>query len=434
MAFANFSFAAPAEPDPTYVPDFRVLRDVGDSILPLFGEDDGTIPDGTGQQLLEGCMERNWVLTDHLIRLLETAWRIKQAQDDVKKAVNTQDEKTGFTPAYLCVRENKPAFAEKLANLGADLNVRIRDGSTALHFAAANLKEDVVRLLITVGSDASLQGGPLNQLPLHVACARKHGAFPVVQYLVYLSGEYARLMMDAQGETALWRATEACHFHLVKELLKEQAAAQLSYQNKVQNGDTVMHSALRRGQTDFLKVFIDTGASVNIQNFDGQTLLHIAVQNVNKAAITLLHEHNANAELVDKYERTPLHLAVERGLDDVVNMLTELYSGSIHIRTKDGSTLAHIASLSGHPETVLTLLKRGVYLHMPNKTGALALHAAARTGHSSVVKALLMKGSKVDAKTRSNYTALHLAIEYAKSSVVEVLLGAGASVHTKGAR
>ncbi|GAU98769.1 hypothetical protein RvY_09871-2 [Ramazzottius varieornatus] len=115
-------------------------------------------------------------------------------------------------------------------------------------------------------------------------------------------------------------------------------------------------------------------------------------------------------------------------------MLTELYSGSIHIRTKDGSTLAHIASLSGHPETVLTLLKRGVYLHMPNKTGALALHAAARTGHSSVVKALLMKGSKVDAKTRSNYTALHLAIEYAKSSVVEVLLGAGASVHTKGGK
>lgn len=51
-------------------------------------------------------MERNWVLTDHLIRLLETAWRIKQAQEDVRKAVNTQDE----------VRDKASGFFHKLSN------------------------------------------------------------------------------------------------------------------------------------------------------------------------------------------------------------------------------------------------------------------------------------------------------------------------------
>ena len=34
---------------------------------------------------------------------------------------------------------------------------------------------------------------------------------------------------------------------------------------------------------------------------------------------------------------------------------------------KDGSTLMHIASQAGHPETTLVFLKKGVPLHMPNK-------------------------------------------------------------------
>jgi len=36
---------------------------------------------------------------------------------------------------------------------------------------------------------------------------------------------------------------------------------------------------------------------------------------------------------------------------------------------QDGSTLMHIASERGHPDTALAFLKRGVPLHMPNKSG-----------------------------------------------------------------
>ena len=34
---------------------------------------------------------------------------------------------------------------------------------------------------------------------------------------------------------------------------------------------------------------------------------------------------------------------------------------------QDGSTLMHIASQCGHPETALMFLRKGVPLHMPNK-------------------------------------------------------------------
>ena len=66
-------------------------------------------------------------------------------------------------------------------------------------------------------------------------------------------------------------------------------------------------------------------------------------------------------------DRTPVLIAAERGRTSVVEILTEKFRASCLERTKDGSTLLHVASLHGHPETALMLLKKGVPLHMPNK-------------------------------------------------------------------
>ena len=103
-------------------------------------------------------------------------------------------------------------------------------------------------------------------------------------------------------------------------------------------------------------------------------------------------------------------------------------------RTKDGSTLMHIAALNGHPETAMILFKKGVPLLMPNKSGARGIHTAASKGHVAVVNSLIVKGENVDAATNDNYTALHLAVESGKSSVVEALLGHGAQVHVRGGK
>ena len=66
-------------------------------------------------------------------------------------------------------------------------------------------------------------------------------------------------------------------------------------------------------------------------------------------------------------DRTPLHIAAERGHALVVEILADKFKASVLDRTKDGSTLMHIASLNGHPEAVMAFLRKGVPLHMPNK-------------------------------------------------------------------
>lgn len=131
-------------------------------------------------------------------------------------------------------------------------------------------------------------------------------------------------------------------------------------------------------------------------------------------------------------DRVPVHIAAERGHSAIVDLLVDKCKASISARTKDGSTLMHIASQYGHPDTALTFLKKGVPLHMPNKvwvfqivavhysltfmlnlilklksilfkSGAICLHTAAMRGHTNVVRALLSKGASVDAKTKASF-------------------------------
>lgn len=59
--------------------------------------------------------------------------------------------------------------------------------------------------------------------------------------------------------------------------------------------------------------------------------------------------------------------AAENGHANIIELLADKFKASIFERTKDGSTLMHIASLNGHADCAMMLFKKGVYLHMPNK-------------------------------------------------------------------
>lgn len=94
-----------------------------------------------------------------------------------------------------------------------------------------------------------------------------------------------------------------------------------------------------------------------------------------------------------------MHLAAENGHASIIEILADKFRASIYERTKDGSTLMHIASLNGHAECATTLFKKGVYLHMPNKGGARSIHTAAKYGHVGIISTLLNKGERVDVPT-----------------------------------
>ncbi|CAH1993642.1 unnamed protein product [Acanthoscelides obtectus] len=110
-------------------------------------------------------------------------------------------------------------------------------------------------------------------------------------------------------------------------------------------------------------------------------------------------------EEIDHIVGLRTYRAAENGHANIIELLADKFKASIFERTKDGSTLMHIASLNGHADCAMMLFKKGVYLHMPNKDGARSIHTAARYGHVGIINTLLQKGEKVDVTTNVSFTS-----------------------------
>ncbi|XP_071964995.1 uncharacterized protein [Antedon mediterranea] len=372
-------------------------------------------------RLLSLCFRGEWNSVDQMLRSME------KGDADLSKP----DEDTEVTPLMLAAKDNKFFAVEKLLELGAPVNDKAKDGKAAIHFAATSAKEDVIKLLLQKKADATSPGGPKKQLPLHIAALRSTGGVGVIQLLLRVSGKEARLAKDKDGLLPIFLAIEAGNSGICKELLLHVKDEQLKAR-KGESGDTLLHLACRKKDMDLIKLFIENGSHIDVLNDDGHTPLHLAASFGDEQIVKYFYQMKANPNIYDKLDRSPLHIAAELGHTTVVEILIDKFKASVAARTKDGSTLMHIASQCGHPETALMFLKKGVPLHMPNKSGAVCLHAAAKRGHTAVVKSLLQKGAMVDARTKENYTALHVAVQHCKPLVVQTLLGYGAQVQLKG--
>ncbi|XP_069948336.1 serine/threonine-protein phosphatase 6 regulatory ankyrin repeat subunit B-like [Cherax quadricarinatus] len=240
-----------------------------------------------------------------------------------------------------------------------------------------------------------------------------------------------RLVKDSRGDIPLFLAVEASHQGLVRELVFHHGSDQV----KAVRGntrDTALHIACRKKDTDMVRILVEAGSNTDAQNAAGQTPLHIAAEEGDETTVKFFYTVHANPNIMDKFDRTPIHVAAENGFTPVVDLLAEKYKASVMDRTKDGSTLVHIASLHGHPDTVMAFLRKGVPLHMPNRSGARCIHTAAQRGHVGVVNAILHKGEHVDVTTNDGYSALHIAVNAGKPAMVEALLGHGADLTMQG--
>uniref|UniRef100_H2YS48 Uncharacterized protein n=1 Tax=Ciona savignyi TaxID=51511 RepID=H2YS48_CIOSA len=343
---------------------------------------------------------------------------------------------TGLNPLMLAARDNRLVVVERLIEMGVNINDRARFeyrmDNLHIHYAVANGREEVVNLLIKKRADLGVKGGDKNQLPLHMASARTgNNSSSIAQSVVRATSKNLRLEPDKDGKIALFHAINENNQAAYRELLGVYAEEQLRYQHPG-TGNTILHLACERRDAEMVKLFCRKGSLVNVQNKEGITALHIAAAMGDIPIIETLYTYKADPGLLDHMERTALHTAAEKGHTSVVELLADRFPKAVLRRTKDGSTLMHIASESGHPETALAFLKKGVPLHMPNKSGAVCLHSAAKNNHVEVVRTLLMKGAHVDARTKNKLTALHVAVQHCRPLVVQMLLGFGAPVQMKG--
>ncbi|PAA54585.1 hypothetical protein BOX15_Mlig005281g1, partial [Macrostomum lignano] len=375
---------------------------------------------GGGGRVLQHCRRGEWANVEAQLRKGDFhPWELAEAE-----------EGSGETPLMMACRDNKLVIVDRLLESGAGVFEKCSDGRTALHFAGQYAKDDIIKLLLARKADPNQTGGPLEQTSLHYACQRSQSALPAVLTLIKVT-KNGRLVTDKPGNIPLYYAVDSGNALVMKELLDRDTDVQVRWRHGA-SGNTALHVAAGKRDLEMVKILCDSGADINAQNNAGQTPLHISANEGDEAVVRFLHSNKADASILDKQDRSPLHMAAERGQTKIVELLIDKFKCNVLARTKDGSTLMHVTSQSGFPETTMAFLRRGVPLHMPNKSGGVCLHAAAKSGHASVVRSLLEKGANVNAVTKDRLTALHEAVARGHPAVVETLLGFGAQVDVKG--
>ena len=376
----------------------------------------------------------------------------KSLVENSKAGLNILDRSKN-TPLMLACQSKQHKLIRLLLKAGVDPNIANKKGNTALHIAVSNNDMESVRDIMAskdVNINA-LNGNSWTPLSL----AEMQGNKKMVEFLQKLDPN----VQDHMGESLLHKAVLKGDIKLLKSLRERKG---LAMEVKDILGYTPAELAIKDLRADIVAELLDMGADPNArEQVQGNTLLHLAAIEENTEVMrvlagwekTLLEEKN-------KKGQTPLHMVVERGMEEMVKTLLT-YRADPSIKDGNGDTALHLAHRKGY-RTIANLLldnfytdadlknadgKTALQLYVadgdleiasrllneknvdPNildQQGNTLLHLAANEGNLKVVRLLMQHHASLDILNENGLTPLKLAIRKSHDSIVRALLEAGA--------
>jgi len=139
----------------------------------------------------------------------------------------------------------------------------------------------------------------------------------------------------------------------------------------------------------------------------GESLL-AAVVNGDIRSVRVLVRHGVASSCRNSLMATPLSVACEAGLHDMVQLLLEVSSSTVRAFDVNLRRPLHLAALSKRKEIVALLLAAGANVHDTDINGNTALHYATLCDAIGCMELLLQAGSQVSVQNKDGSTALHL--------------------------
>ncbi|CAB0038727.1 unnamed protein product [Trichogramma brassicae] len=119
---------------------------------------------------------------------------------------------------------------------------------------------------------------------------------------------------------------------------------------------------------------------LDAQDKEGKTALHLALENRHREVVQLLLERDANPNLANPEGSTALHLICKMHRPNaLIKLLFEISDEKsqpvlIDAQDKEGKTALHLALENGHMEVVQLLLGRDADPNLADKEGSTVLH------------------------------------------------------------
>lgn len=214
---------------------------------------------------------------------------------------------------------------------------------------------------------------------------------------------------------------------------------------------TPLHWAARKGETDIVTLLLAQNADVHAKDIEGKTPLHMAR---NREIVNLLLMHGADITAQDMFGNMPLHDAaacaiapfsqtIRPDLIEVVAALLE-HGADTSALTNTHTNPLHYAVICADSENwcipqqndpnvaiIKLLLSFKANVNIQDKEGWTPLHLAALHNHARMIPLFLEHGADLHAKAHDGQTPLSVAIAQSNLEIVQLFLEAGAEVNIK---
>ncbi|XP_030757368.1 rabankyrin-5 [Sitophilus oryzae] len=382
----------------------------------------------------------------------------------------------GDLPLELALKSKNGSIAATLVQHNADINLRDIDGEPLLHRAIKRDDSFGVLFLLESNCDATLSSRTGNDTALHLV-AGSPGLEDSVKIAEKLLNK--NLNVDCQnklGFTALHISIQADNSAIFDLLLRQE---QINVNLKTVDEHTPLYYALlkyeldvthyaevllaRDAQTDplysshacadLLQTLIIQGSTkaaahlaghvrnLNHVNVEGETALHLACERGYDELTGTLVKLGANPNLLtNELRQSPLHYAVKNNASECIEALIEhnkmieegsngeesrLLQVNFNLRDIYGDTAISLTLNEGYNDLVPILIKGNADINVRNGKDFTLLHQSIMKEDSKTAIFLLEQGVDINAKTPENETPLQLAIHCRLADVVDALCTKG---------
>jgi len=328
-----------------------------------------------------------------------------------------------FSSSSLIPRQTSPIFQEVRAGKTEAIKERIRNcencaekdenGNTPLHVAAQEGQTEIVDIL-TTEPDCSGLGNWLysffyavtlpnkneqnndGNTPLH--CAIESGHTGAAECLLQKKANTE--ILNNENIPAAFSAIKRDNPELIPLLIKYSLI-----QQKRNNGDTMLHYALKENKRRTAERLAEIPVIVEERNNEGKTPAIVATDINNLDGLELLKKKGVNLNAPGRYGCRPIHNATMRGNYEAVRYLLE-HNIFVDSTDVDGNTPLHIAVMNNKENVMNLLLSHKADVTRRNKQGKDIFSFAVQHKHYNLMQRLKEHpGVDINARDNNGQTA-----------------------------
>ncbi|CAB0032077.1 unnamed protein product [Trichogramma brassicae] len=338
--------------------------------------------------------------------------------------------KLGNTPLHEAVECGDKKVVELLLRRGPSPNLANAKGSTPLHIISNNddsqgLAELFFKICDDLGQTVWVDARDKEDLDerrqqtAQIDARDKSGNVPLHLALEYHNNKLVELLLRRGADQSLANNYGGTPLHLISNYIDDEDDELVELFFEIWD---------ERQQT----------ARVDVQDEEGNTPLHEAVNWGNKKVVEKLLRRGANANLATNYGMTPLHIiccnrdAEDDGLAKLIFDICDERQLKLQVDAANecGYTPLHFVLYNhGDPRLIELLLRRGANPNLVNERGMTPLHMICmRASSRDELLEMFPRLAQLEVVDKLGRTPLRWAVENLVPRVVDVLLDYGADL------